>query len=823
MSTALVIHGHFYQPPRENPWTEIVDREPSAEPFHDWNERIYTECYRPNASARIHDSYGRVVRLVNNYRHLSFNFGPTLFTWLERNHGHIYRLIIEADRDSARARGGHGNAIAQGYNHSILPLCSDRDRITQVRWGVADFRHRFGRRPESLWLPETACDDATLGTLIDEGMSYVILSPYQAHRVRPIASDHWEDVSGGNVDPGTAYRYFHRDGSGRSIVIFFYDGPISRSIAFEGALASSQALVERISRANGGGGRIVATATDGESYGHHTRFGNRALAHALEFEAVERGYWITNFGEYLDHHAPTMEAEIKSGPDGEGTSWSCAHGVGRWYRDCGCHGGAQEGWNQAWRTPLREGLNFLSDLTAALFQSQGADLLEDPWAARDAYIELILDHGHGRRDFLRRFSGRQLGEREQEKALTLLEMQRNSMLMFTSCGWFFADISGIETVQVMKYAGRVLDLMEEIGYEPPRDRFLEYLAEAKSNIPEMGNGADVFRRFVDPCRVTALEVAAHLAISNLVTARDNATGVTAGYTHRRKAFRKRREGRLTLSTGRLSLETAATGRVWDLSFSAMHFGGIDYYCVLRPFPGRNQFREAVRRLWDAFPTASLPTILRIAREEFGPKEYGLEHVLPAGRQRISEIVFSGLIERFSQQYAVLYEESRRLLEMLQSAGFELPPELEAAAEFTLGKRLETETRRFLRNQDGATFQRAMETADEIHRRGYHIDRALSAHKFGEFITRSVSTALDDPSTENVRSLLALLDLKEHVGIHPDLHRPQELVYRYGRGVLPPDVLVQVASKLGFARSALDSMGPSAPPAPAAETTEEKTT
>ncbi|MDQ3805876.1 MAG: glycoside hydrolase, partial [Acidobacteriota bacterium] len=353
MTTALVIHGHFYQPPRENPWTGLIGHEPGAQPFDNWNERVHAECYGPNGSARVFDGDGRVERVVNNYANLSFNFGPTLLAWLERRHPESYARVLDGDREGALARGGHGNAIAQGYHHSILPLCNERDRRTQVRWGVADFRRRFRREPESLWLPETACDRATLDTLAEEGLRYVILSPYQAARARPLGGGEWADVAGGRVATTVPYRYFHSDGAGRSIAVFFYDGLIARAVAFEGLLASSRALVERCVRAAQAGAEIVSVATDGESYGHHFRWGDLCLAYALDTEAAARGLRVTNYGEFLDGHEPRFEVEIDEGPGGEGSAWSCPHGVGRWSRDCGCNAGAPEGWDQRWRGPLR--------------------------------------------------------------------------------------------------------------------------------------------------------------------------------------------------------------------------------------------------------------------------------------------------------------------------------------------------------------------------------------------------------------------------------------------------------------------------------------
>jgi alpha-amylase/alpha-mannosidase (GH57 family) len=493
---SLIIHGHFYQPPRENPWTGIVEREPSAAPFHDWNQRIHTECYRANAFASIHDPSTGEERIVNNYAHISFNFGPTLMSWLSTNHGDTYDRIIEADRESALKQGGHGNAIAQAYGHAILPLCNERDLRTQIRWGLADFRYRFARGAEAMWLPETACNNAVMNALIDEGLRFVILAPHQAARARYRTADQWRDVDERTIDTSVAHRYLDRDGSGRSIAVFFYDGPTSRAIAFENLLKSSRELVDRFGQiANSR--EMMNVATDGETYGHHFKFGDVCLAHALEEEAPARGFQITNYGEYLDQHPPTFEVEINDGLDGEGTSWSCPHGVGRWMRDCGCQTGGEPGWNQTWRTPLRKALDFLRDENVAHFEATCRNLFIDPWQARDDSIALVLDQYHSREQFLFDHGGRWLSTDEQWRALAHLELQRMLVLMYTSCGWFFSDLAGIETIQILKYAGRAIDLMEQLGLPSARARFFEILAKAKSNRPEMETGADIYRQFVD--------------------------------------------------------------------------------------------------------------------------------------------------------------------------------------------------------------------------------------------------------------------------------------------------------------------------------------
>src|SRR5882724_9558176 len=499
---ALIIHGHFYQPPRENPWTGIVEAEPSAAPFHDWNERINVECYRANAFAAINDPATGEGRLVNNYAHVSFNFGPTLFNWLEQNHPDTYKRILEADGESSLQHSGHGNAIAQAFGHAILPLCNVHDLRTQIRWGLADFSYRFGRDAEAMWLPETACNDAVMEALIDEGLRFVILAPQQAARIRVDLSNHpspWQTVSEATIDTSVPYRYFHRDEHDKSIDVFFYDGPTSRAIAFENLLRSSRELVDAFAGAVGGRD-MINIATDGETYGHHFKFGDLCLAYAVESDAPARGFQITNYAEYLDAHPAKSEVEIYSGLDGEGTSWSCQHGVGRWIRDCGCHTGGEAGWNQRWRQPLRQALDYLRDENISYFEATRGTLFIDPWAARDDSIALVLDPQHSREQFLFAHAGRRASPDEQWRALAYLELQRMLLLMYTSCGWFFNDISGIETIQILKYAARAIDLMEQLDLPSARARFLEILAEARSNRTEMGTGADIYRKFVEPLK-----------------------------------------------------------------------------------------------------------------------------------------------------------------------------------------------------------------------------------------------------------------------------------------------------------------------------------
>lgn len=486
----VCVHGHFYQPPRENPFTGTIEDQPGAAPYGNWNQRIAAECYTANLAAPILDDGGVVLRRVNTYEHISFNFGPTLLDWLEANEPKTYRGIVAADRTSALRHDGHGPAIAQSYNHTILPLSNHRDKVTQVRWGIADFLHRFGRRPAGMWLPETAVDTETLEVLAAEGIQFTILSPYQAASVRG-EDGTWRDVGYGSVDTRVPYQ-IDLPGVG-SMSLFFYDGPLSQEIAFNGVLEDGRILAKRLVQAIGeqnGGALLAHVATDGETYGHHHRHGEMALAAAIEELEGEADVTLTNYAAYLAAHPARVAAKIV-----EDSSWSCAHGVERWQADCGCSTGAHPDWDQAWRRPLRDALDWLRDTLIPVYEEQGGELLADPWATRDAYVEVILGHSVG--EFIDRHSSKILGEADRGRAAALIEIQHRAMLMYTSCGWFFDDVSGLEAVLVLRHAGRVIHLARTalgLDLEPG---FLDRIAEARSNL-DAKTGRDVYESSVAP-------------------------------------------------------------------------------------------------------------------------------------------------------------------------------------------------------------------------------------------------------------------------------------------------------------------------------------
>jgi hypothetical protein len=531
-SVALVVHGHFYQPPRENPWTDEVPREPSATPYHDWNARISAECYRANAFARIHGPDGRIESIVNNYDYLSFNFGPTLARWLWRHDREVGERLRAADAAQIR-RLGHGGAIAQAYSHPIVPLSHPADARTQLVWGLADFERRFGRHADGLWLPETGVSPSTLETLIDLGVKFTILGPEQIAAVRPVpmaghpsagdgAEAEWTRVDRDSLDTGRAYFWPHRDGSGRQIAIAVFDGELSRGVAFGETANRAESLIEGVrsaaARSEVEGQRLVLCASDGELWGHHKKFADLTLAFATHVEAARQGIEVTNLPAFLARHPPTWEARLVEGPNGEGTAWSCSHGLGRWQRDCGCNMGSGAGWNQAWRGPLRRALDLVRDAAAAFYEDAAGDLFWDPWGARDAYGEVADDPVPLREQFLVELGRPSLesgGAEARARAIELLELQRATLLMYASCGWFFDDIAGLEASLVIRMAAHALDVLGEAGGTPPTAEVIEALAEARSNRREAGTGADVFRQ-VAGHRVTPAHAVARAALQTVV-------------------------------------------------------------------------------------------------------------------------------------------------------------------------------------------------------------------------------------------------------------------------------------------------------------------
>ena len=691
MERYICIHGHFYQPPRENPWLEAIELQDSAYPYHDWNERITAECYAPNAVSRILDGEGRIGKIVNDYSRISFNFGPTLLSWLEEKAPEVYRAVLAADRESAQRFSGHGSAMAQAYNHMILPLANSQDKHTQILWGLRDFRRRFERDPEGMWLPEAAVDLETLEILASQGIQFTVLAPIQARRVRAIGGRAWRDVSGGRIDPSMAYRLRLR--SGRTISLFFYDGPVSRAVAFEGLLQQGERFAHRLNEAfseSRNWPQLVHIATDGETYGHHHRYGDMALAYALEYIESNQLARITNYGEYLERHPPTHEVEIH-----ENSSWSCIHGVERWRSNCGCNSGMKPGWNQEWRAPLREALDWLRDALATLYSYRAADFLRDPWIARNDYIDVILDRSPENVDqFLDRHAARPLSDEEKILALKLLELQRHAVLMYTSCGWFFDELSGIETVQVIQYAGRALQLAGELFSEPLEPGFLDLLERAKSNVPEHRDGRHIYEKFVRTAAIDLYKVGVHYAVSSLFESYDNETR-TFCYNVSREDYRLMSAGKAKLAIGRATIRSAITREAARMTFGVIHMGDHNVSGGVREFRGEEAYQDLGKEIVEVFERGDFSELLRLVEKNYDTGTVTLKLLFRDEQRKILRQVLESALAEAEASYRHVYENYAPLMRFVTALNLPLPKSFQIAAEFTLNadlrRELEAET------------------------------------------------------------------------------------------------------------------------------------
>lgn len=678
----VCVHGHFYQPPRENPWLEDVEVEDSAAPYHDWNDRITAECYAPNAVSRILDHNERIAELVNNYEKMSFNFGPTLLSWLERDRPDVYQRILEADRVSLRTHNGHGNAIAQCYNHVIMPLANLSDKITQVRWGIADFRFRFGREPEGMWLPETAVDLDTLQVVAESGIKFTILSPDQAKSVRRVGSE-WQDVSGGRIDPTRVYRCsLNRN---KHINLFFYDRPVSHDISFEGLLRSGDRFAERLMSgfdATRKHSQLMHVATDGETFGHHFRFGDMALAYAIKKIEADGFARITNYAEYLALNPPSHEVTIR-----ENTSWSCAHGVERWRSDCGCNSGNTH-YHQRWRGPLRQALDALRDKLDELFLRASAPILADPHAAVNAYIEVILDRSPENSEaFLRNHSRRELSEAEKVNTWRMLEMQRYARLLYTSCAWFFDDISNIETVKIIEYAARAIQLAREVVGVDLEGPFIKDLSQAAGNNPDLANGAEVYKKLVKPSMTGLEKGMAHYAISSLVEEYSPRQQIFS-FEFERKDYVREKSASRTLAVGAVNVRSRITREQLEGIFVVLHLGGYDFHCVVREIVPAEEYNGLKHELFHRFRNDSTRDLLQAIDGMIVGYGFALKDLFVEERRKLGRLLAKDALERSRDHYRRIYEETRDVMRLLASMKIPAPESLKRATEYVLSQRLE---------------------------------------------------------------------------------------------------------------------------------------
>jgi alpha-amylase/alpha-mannosidase (GH57 family) len=770
MNRYICIHGHFYQPPRENPWLEEVELQDSAYPYHDWNERITAECYGPNAASRILGPDRRIIDIINNYSKISFNFGPTLLSWMERHTPDIHEAIIEADRLSMKYFSGHGSAIAQVYNHMIMPLANTDDKRTQVIWGIRDFEHRFGRRPEGMWLAETAVDVETLEVLAEQEILFTILAPRQAGRARRIGK-RWKDVSGGRVDPRMPY--LCRLPSGKTINLFFYDGPISQDIAFGGLLTSGEKFANRLLGAfieDRAQAQLVHIATDGETYGHHHRYGEMALTYCLHHIESSGLAKVTVYGEYLEKFPPTHEAEIL-----ENTSWSCSHGVERWKSHCGCNSG-RAGWTQEWRSPLRESLNWLRDELSIIYEREISKYLRHPWNARNDYLDIILDRGlENVASFFSTYATHELSKEEEVTVFRLLEMERHAMLMFTSCGWFFDEISGLETTQVLAYGARAIQLAEKAAGISLEAAFVKRIKSAPSNVTEHGTGAEVYQNLVKPAMVDLLRVGAHYAISSLFEDYSETTTIYA-YNATREFYDRDEAGRQKLAIGRARLRSNVTSSESRISFAVLHLGDHNLLGGVREFVNGEVFDDMYSEMKEAFTRSDLTEMIHLMDKHFEAHNYSLGHLFRDEQRKVWNRVLETALVEVQGSFRQIYDHHYPIMQAMKEQRTPIPKAFLTTAEFTVNADLRdtVEAEELDRN-------RLEDLVEAVKRWGFEVDKTtlgfVASRRIAELMKGLQNNIEDSTPLETIEIMLKTL---EPLALEYDLLEAQNLLFSIGK-------------------------------------------
>jgi alpha-amylase/alpha-mannosidase (GH57 family) len=672
----ICIHGHFYQPPRENAWLEVIEVQDSAHPYHDWNERISSECYAPNAASRILDEQQVIRKIVNNYSRISFNFGPTLLSWMEVNDPETYQAVLEADRESLEFFEGHGSAVAQVYNHMIMPLASGQDKETQIVWGIRDFEYRFKRKPAGMWLAETAVDSETLELLVKHEIQFTILAPRQAKAIRKIGDSAWRDVNDQTVDTRKAYRVILPNGS--SIVVFFYDGGISQSVAFNGLLQDGKRFAENLMNcfnSNDAETQLVHMATDGETYGHHHRHGDMALAFCLDFIEKSEHVELANYPYFLSKQEVVYEAQVH-----ELSSWSCVHGVERWRENCGCNSGGKPGYHQLWRKPLREALDWLRDTAAELFEREGAKVLHNPWQARNEYVQVILKRTDETvKRFLHKYAK---PEAETTRVLRLMEMQRHAMLMYTSCGWFFDEVSGIETTQVMQYACRVIQLANQIGELSLEPEFKRLLEKAPSNVGTYQHAANVYEKLVLPAKTNLTRVGMHYAVSSIFEEEPESLPLF-NYTATNDFFLKKQAGEQVLVLGITKVRSLVTWSEKRFAFAVVCIGVHNIIGNISLDMEADKFASMQFRITSAFDEGRLGDVIGVMQTYFGPDKYTIWQLFTEEKRKVLDVIAQKSLESLEASLRRTYNRDYPLVNALANNGIPIPPAYRSTFEYIL--------------------------------------------------------------------------------------------------------------------------------------------
>lgn len=788
MKKYICVHGHFYQPPRENAWLEKIEYQDSATPYHDWNERITSECYGPNGVSRILNDEGRIVDIVNNYSRMSFNFGPTLLSWLEEQRPATYSRILEADRLSMNNFGGHGSAMAQVYNHIIMPLANRRDKETQVVWGLRDFEYRFKRKAEGMWLAETAVDTETLEVLAENGVKFTVLAPRQAKRYRPLdAEKEWTD----GID--TKCPYLCKLPSGKSIVLFFYDGDRSQAVAFKGLLKDGKEFANYLVDAfdERDENQLVNIATDGESYGHHHRYGDMALAYCIRYIETNKLATVCNYSQYLELCPPDREVEIH-----ENSSWSCIHGVERWRTDCGCNAGSGINWNQKWRQPLRRALDDLRNTLTQVYIESMHPYHKDPWALRNAYIDIILERTPEKVNAFLNENFGELNDRERTHIMRLLEMQRHELLMFTSCGWFFDEISGIETIQILQYAARAIQLAEsESDYEIEAD-FKNQLAAAQSNIDELGNGKDIYEKKVKPSSLTLTHIGMHYAVSSLFA--DDPDAITVfNYNCKSTEFRRIAQGGQRLAVGRTHVDSRVTLSQKDFSFVVLYMG--QHHLVGMAFERipLDEFTDFSNKVIAAFQNSNVSEVLELYQTFPEHRSFSFFDMYKDEQIKMLNRILENSLELAATSYQKINVRNYNLINVMKNAQLQPPRLLVHNLEMTLNNDLRNS---FSRKEGRINVYKLKRIIKDIKRWNFKMDHTelnfICANKLNSMLVElgSFTNGNAEKSREMVINIQDSLALLARVGIVPELNEIQDVIFTYLKN-LDPEVPIDIRTRL----------------------------
>lgn len=746
----------------------------SAHPYHDWNERISAECYAPNTASRILNEKAVIKNILNNYSRLSFNFGPTLLSWMEVNDQETYRAIQDADKESIKNFGGHGSAMAQVYNHIILPLANRRDKETQIIWGIRDFESRFNRKPEGMWLAETAVDIESLELLAKHDIRFTVLAPRQARAFRKIGEVEWNPLVTETVDTRRPYRC--ELPSGKSITLFFYNGNISQGVAFNGLLNDGKKFAHSFldSFDQDTEPQLAHIATDGETYGHHHKHGDMALAFCIDYIERNKRSRLTNYAEFLAKFPPTHEAQIH-----ENSSWSCVHGIERWRSDCGCNSGGTPSWNQQWRKPLREALDWLRDELITIFEREGSAILRDPWAAREDYINVILRRNDDTiRKFLRDHCIRPV---EQNLVLRLMEVQRNAMLMYTSCGWFFDEISGIETTQIMQYACRAMQLISQVSAVNLEEEFLRRLKLAPSNLPALNNGAEVYWRYVLPSKTNLQRVGMHYAVASIFE-EDPESFPVFNYTTQNEVFVRKEAGEQRLVLGVTKVRSNVTRSEKKFAFAVIYMGQHNIIGNISLDMEEEKFASMQVRVVNAFDEGRLGDIIGLMQTYFGPEKYTIWQLFQDEKRKVFDLITRQSMRDLEDSLRRIYNRDYPLVNALANNDTPIPNAYRTTFEYILNADL---VRCF--QTDKINIRQLERIVQELVKWELNIEDTGKIERLtGESIFKELKRiGAEGDNSKRVERLNRLFPLLRRFGINPTLYKSQNLYFeisRQNRGV-----------------------------------------